>query len=348
MNVAGEFLLAWPWALALLPLPFLVWLFVPAVSSSSRRALKVPDLARFENLQSGRGSRRRPSLLVLLALLIWMLTVVALARPQWLGEPVSSAVSGRDLMLCIDISGSMRETDIIRDKPDVSRMQVVRKVGSDFISRRAGDRIGLIMFGSQAYVQTPLTLDHATVQHFLGEAEVGLAGNSTAIGDAIGLGIKRLRDRPQQSRVLILVTDGANSAGVVQPLDAAEMAAKSGIRIHTIGVGPDPRGVTSAFGRMVQRSELDEQSLAQIAETTGGTYFRARNVSELESIYNQIDQIEPVESEDENFRPLTELFPWPLGMALLLSVLGALTMLFPRRPASVVTRPGGYSPGSQA
>ena len=180
------------------------------------------------------------------------------------------------------------------------------------------------MFGSEAYVQTPLTTDHETVRHFLDEASVGLAGRSTAIGDAIGLAVKRLRARAAESRVLILLTDGANSAGVVEPLEAASLAAASGIRIHTIGVGAEARPGTAferAFG--ARRAELDEQTLAAIAEATGGTYFRARDARELDSIYREIDRIEPSEGDVESFRPLTERFAWPLGVSLLLSVLWA-------------------------
>lgn len=320
MNSFANLSLAWPYLLLALPLPLLVHFLVPPYSGRGRRALLVPDTLPFKNLQQSRTTGGF-SWILLLALLVWILAVLASARPQWLGEPVSSQVSGRDLMLSIDISGSMRETDMIAGTRQLSRMDVVRKVGSDFIARRAGDRVGLIMFGSQAYVQTPLTFDHETVQHFLGEAQIGLAGRSTAIGDAIGLGVKRLRDRPEQTRVLILLTDGANSAGVVQPLEAAQVAAANQIRIHTIGVGSEPRGSVRGSGFRAQRSELDEETLQEIASVTGGQYFRARNVRELEQIYSTIDTIEPVESDEEIFRPLKELFHWPLGLALFASAL---------------------------
>lgn len=334
MNVwpgVGEFILALPWALIALPVPLLVRWLIPAAKTKSQRALLVPELARFSRIEAGGMTRTRTSWLWWLALLCWILLVCAVARPQWLGEPVTSVVSGRDLMLCIDISGSMDEEDLYTGGTPRTRMDVVRTVGQDFIGRRAGDRIGLIMFGSQAYVQTPLTFDHSTVQHFLSEATVGLAGRQTAIGDAIGLGVKRLRDRPQESRVLILLTDGANSAGVVDPIEAANVAASNGIRIHTIGVGADAQGVQSRFGLNIQRSELDEKTLQQISTTTGGRYFRARNVAELESIYGIIDQIEVIENDDQLFRPLTELYPWPLGLALSGSVLLALAYGWRRR-----------------
>ncbi len=327
MNVPGDFILAWPWALLLLPLPFLVRWLLPPRRSEADRALRVPSIERFESLYEQQSWRSRLSLLLLFAILGWSLVVLASSRPQWLGEPVETIVSGRDLMLAIDISKSMNEEDMLHGQTLRSRMEVVRALGSEFIARRTGDRVGLIMFGAQAYVQTPLTFDHATVQHFLGEAQVGLAGNATAIGDAIGLGVKRLRDRPEQSRVLILLTDGANSAGVVEPLDAAQIAAQSKVRIHTIGVGSDPRD-RRGFGRRMQVTGLDESSLQEIARVSGGQYFRARDVRELGQIYATIDALEPVETEEQSFRPLTELFAWPLGLALLLSALSCMLYLF--------------------
>ncbi|MBX2824625.1 MAG: VWA domain-containing protein [Gammaproteobacteria bacterium] len=327
----GEWAFAWPWILVLLPLPLLIWWIVPALSSTSRRALRVPSLERFNRLHSEARAGSMGNLRWWLVLLAWCLLVVATARPQWLGEPISSAVSGRDLMLGIDISGSMAEEDLYAGGTPQTRMDVVRRVGRDFISRRTGDRIGLIMFGSQAYVQTPLTFDHKTVQHFLGEAVVGLAGRSTAIGDAIGLAVKRLRDRPQESRVLILLTDGANSAGVVEPMDAARVAAENAIRIHTIGVGAQPEDVRARFGFRVQRSELDEQTLKSIAELTGGRYFRARDARELEAIYQAIDQIEAIDMDDQLFRPLREMFTWPLALAILLLLSTAVHTLWKQR-----------------
>ncbi len=319
---AGEINFVWVWALLLLPLPLLVRL-LPAIRYSGGRALQVPADFNIEALSATSSGKRRGNSLFWLALLCWLLLVLAAARPTWLGETVASPVSGRDLMMCIDISGSMNESDLYSGGQPYSRIDVVRKVASDFIKRREGDRIGLIMFGSQAYVQTPLTFDHRTVAHFMEEAQVGLAGRSTAIGDAIGLGIKRLRDRPQESRVLVLLTDGSNSAGVVEPLEAARIAAESGIRIHSIGVGSDDAGSILNFPVRVRRSELDEKTLIQISEITGGKYFRARDVNELQKIYQELDKLEPTDSEVNQFRPQRELFPWPLGLSLLLSFIVA-------------------------
>lgn len=311
----------WPWALLALPLPLLVYLLVPAVKQLGGRALRVPTLSPYTNLQGAMVNSRRGIISVLLLLVMWVSLVLTVARPQQLGEPLGVPITGRDLMLCIDISGSMNEADLYSGNSRATRMSVVKYVASDFISRREGDRIGLIMFGTNAYVQSPLTHDHETVQHFLDEARVGLAGRSTAIGDAIGLGVKRLRDRPAEARVLVLLTDGENSEGAVDPLEAARLAADNDIRVHTIGVGSDAGGGLLGRALGMRNSELDEQTLLAIANATGGQYFRARDQQELERIYQEIDRLEPTQGDDVAFRPLKELFAWPLTIALFSHVL---------------------------
>jgi Ca-activated chloride channel family protein len=315
-----------PWVFWLLPLPLLVYRFAPVKHSPGGRALLVPNVDTYtqftESVSSARGAAWiRP----LLFSLVWIALLVSAARPQHFGEAIGVPVSGRDLMLGIDISGSMREADLYAGNTRATRMAVVKQVAKEFVGRRSGDRVGLIMFGSQAYVQTPLTHDHDTVQHFLDEATVGLAGRSTAIGDAIGLAVKRLRDKPDATRVLILLTDGANSAGVIEPIAAAKLAAENDIRIHSIGVGSEVRTnlTNSPFG--ARRSELDESTLRAISTATGGQYFRARNQQELANIYLEIDKLEPTELESEEYRPLRELFSWPLGVALVLSILWVLS-----------------------
>ncbi len=311
---------AWPWMFFLLPLPVVAYLLLPRASVVLQRALRVPDVTPYAGLASGSAKNSRGIISALLLLLMWASLIVAAARPQTFGEPLGVPITGRDLMLCIDISGSMNETDLYSGNLPATRMSVVKNVAQDFVSRRTGDRIGLIMFGTKAYVQSPLTHDHESVQHFLGEARVGLAGRSTAIGDAIGLGVKRLRERPAEARVLVLLTDGENSDGAVDPLEAARLAADNDIRVHTIGVGSESSG--SLIGRALgmKNSELDETTLKAIAEQTGGQYFRARDQQELEQIYRSIDQLEPTEMDDIEFRPLRELFAWPLGLALFFNV----------------------------
>jgi len=257
---------------------------------------------------------------LLLASIAWILLVLACTRPQWLGEPIEQAVSGRDLMLAVDLSGSMEVQDFFINKRAVDRLSAIKWVASDFINRRVGDRLGLILFGSQAYLQTPLTFDRKTVITLLNESAIGLAGDNTAIGDAIGLAIKRLKNQPDNSRVLILLTDGANTAGEVTPLKAAELAASNHLKIYTIGVGADEMIIRSFFGsRKVNPStDLDENTLVKIAESTGGRYFRARNAEELNNIYMLLDKLEPIEKDKQFFRPRSELYYWPLAIALFL------------------------------
>ena len=257
---------------------------------------------------------------LLLAIIAWSLLVIASARPQWLGDPIEQAVSGRDLMLAVDLSASMEEQDFFINKQPVDRLTAIKAVATDFINRRVGDRLGLVLFGTKAYLQTPLTFDRKTVQTLLNESAIGLAGENTAIGDAIGLAVKRLKNQPTDSRVLILLTDGANTAGEVTPIKAAELAKDNHLKIYTIGVGADEMIVRSFFGnRKVNPSrDLDENTLVKVAESTGGKYFRARNSDELNNIYMLLDQLEPVEKDKQYFRPHTELYPWPLGLALVL------------------------------
>jgi Ca-activated chloride channel family protein len=315
----------WLWAFAILPLPILVWL-LDRRKASSRPALRYPLFQQLVRVQShAKAARRRGWFKFLIALTVWVLLVSALARPTWVGEPVPIPQAGRDLLLAVDISQSMREEDMQVRGNLVSRVEAVKAVVSEFVQRREGDRVGLILFAQQGYLQTPLTFDRDTVQTQLQEAQPGFAGNATAIGDAIGLAVKRLRDRPAESRVVILLTDGANTAGT-DPTEGAKVAAEAGIRIHTIGVGAESISVNSFFGlsRQVNPSaDLDEETLKAVAETTGGQYFRARDPEELNNIYRYLDQLEPV-PEDVTFRPQKSLFHWPLGLAIGLSMFWAL------------------------
>jgi Ca-activated chloride channel family protein len=322
------FTIAWPWLLLLAPVPWLLRLLMPASSSSDLQALRVPW---FEAVAGGKAGCMRRPWLALVAALVWLLLVVAASRPQWIGEIESLPVTGRDLLLAVDISGSMDTQDMILNKTAVNRLKVVKKVAGEFIQRRHGDRVGLILFGSRAYLQTPLTFDTETTAILLDESEIGLAGRETAIGDAIGLAVKRLRDDAAADRVLILLTDGANTSGEVQPLQAAEFAARDGLTVYTVGVGADEMMVQDFFGsRVVNPSaDLDEDTLRTIAEQTGGRYFRARDARGLEKIYEILDELEPVESDVEIIRPVDELFYWPLGLAYALALLATLFSIRP-------------------
>ena len=315
---------ALPLLFAALPLPLLVAWLLPRAPESTGGPLRLPFYqALHASMGEGRATRSR--LRLLLAALAWVLLVTAAARPQMPGEPVQLPVSGRDLLLAVDISGSMETEDMVLGKQVATRLAAVKYVAGDFIERRQGDRLGLILFGDQAYLQTPLTFDRKTANVHLAEAAIGLAGKRTAIGDAIGLAVKRLRDQPQENRVLILLTDGENTAGTVDPQKAADIAASEGVRIYTIGVGADERIVSGFFGRRrVANSELDEPAVIAIAEKTGGQYYRARDIAGLEAIYQLLDELEPVSEDEEVFRPIHELYMWPMAAALLISMLVAL------------------------
>ncbi len=311
----------WPWLMLALPLPWLLRRWLAPAPPPRDAALRVPSLGDFafapHTLSRARHGAR---LLWFVALLAWLALILSAMRPLWLGEPVDLPVSGRDLLLAVDLSGSMEEEDFEIRGRQVNRLAATKWVAGDFIERRIGDRIGLILFGEQAYLQSPLTFDRITVKTLLDEAVIGLAGKATAIGDAIGLAVKRLREKKTGDRVLILLTDGANTAGAVAPLEAAALAAKEGLRIYTIGVGADAMLVRNLFGvrRVNPSTDLDEDTLRGIAEQTGGKYFRARDTKELQEIYRLLDRLEPAAADPRQFRPQTSLFQWPLLCALVL------------------------------
>ncbi len=315
----------WPWLVLLLPLPYLVYRYARPRSAAMNSALRVPFLDDFAGAGPDRaaGTRSWP---MWIAFLAWLLLVISAMRPQWLGDLVEVPVTGRDLMLAVDLSGSMDQQDFVLGARRIDRLSATKLVAGDFIERRVGDRIGLILFGEQAYLQAPLTFDRDTVRTLLSEAVIGLAGRATAIGDAIGLAVKRLRERDESQRVLVLLTDGANTAGVVDPVSAAGLASREGLKIYTIGIGATEMVKRSLFGsRKVNPSaDLDEAALKKIAGMTGGAYFRARDLDELEQIYVLIDELEPVEQDPKRFRPKKALYTWPLGAALLLGILLAL------------------------
>ena len=316
----------WPWVFAALPLPLIAhWLW--RHSESSQAALTVPNLASFADVDERGGVEPNQTRWRLpLLLLVWLCLLLAAARPQWTGDPITLPANGRDLMLAVDISGSMATEDMEINANFVDRLTVVKGVVGQFVEARRGDRVGLILFGTNAYLQAPLTFDLKSVNRLLVEAPVGIAGGKTAIGDAIGLGVKRLRLRPQEDKVLILLTDGANNVGEVEPEKAAELAAFDNIKIYTIGVGADEMRLPSVFGAFGRRitnpsADLDEDTLTSIAQTTGGQYFRARDTRGLAEIYALIDELEPIDQDPETYRPIQALFYWPMSIGLLLFAL---------------------------
>lgn len=323
----------WPLAFLLLPLPYLArWLLKP-VDPGLGGALKLPIFAALQDrVGSGSNAQKTSIWNLLLASLIWGLLVTAIARPAFVGPELPLPAEGRDVMMAIDLSGSMEERDFAVNGRPTTRLGVVKEAADDFIARREGDRVGLVLFSDRAYLQAPLTFDRSVVRELLDQAQVGLTGQKTAIGDAIAVSIKRLKDRPEEGRVLVLLTDGANNEGVMDPLKAAELASDLGIRIYTIGVGAQNRP------GFAPTSDLDEGTLRAIADTTGGAYFRAVDVRGLAEIYRAIDRLEPVEGEPLHIRPEVALYYWPAGLALLLTGLFALANLLP----NLIRRAGAF------
>lgn len=313
-----------PWILGCLVLPWVIAYVLPPARINGGEALRVPFLERLERLMiEHKHSVAMSRWKCLLIYLIWLLLVIAAARPEWLGEPIAQPRSGRALMLAVDLSGSMQTPDMTLSGMQADRLTVVKEVAKKFIEQRKGDRLGLILFGSRAYLQTPLTFDKQTVLHMLADATVGLAGTETAIGDAIGLAVKRLRAYPKESRVLVLLTDGASNSGTIAPIQAARLAAIAGIKIYTIGVGADSIMVSGPFGTPMVNpsSELDEDTLREIARLTGGMFFRAKNTEALVQAYTMLDQLEPVTVDQVVYRAIKPLYPWPLAAALLCSII---------------------------
>ncbi len=318
----------WPWMFVLLPLPLLVYWLTQPVKNTQKQALNVPFYEQVHHLSADNHTQITHSFspLLILAFIAWIFLIIATAQPKWSGDIIEIPVSGRDLMLAVDISGSMETKDMFFAQDAVNRLTAVKTVLLPFVRQREGDRIGLILFGDNAYLQTPLTFDRKTIEKMLYESFIGMAGaKATAIGDAIGLAVKRLKDLPaneSDSRVLILLTDGSNNAGI-DPITAAKLAQQIGIKIYAIGFGADEMIVRSFLGRQrVNPSrDLDEKTLKEIAETTGGQYFRARDTQELAKIYQTLDQLEPVESDNLTYRPSKALFYWPLSMAFFVTLL---------------------------
>lgn len=320
-------ILKWIPLLLILPLPWIMRALLPRAASNDSGLLRVPFFSSVNDMASNkeRNINNHSRGFRALLLLIWVLLVVAAAGPQYIGDPIHITTKARDLMLAVDVSQSMRMSDLRIKGDQVDRLTAVKSVLNDFIERRKSDRMGLILFGSQAYLQTPLTFDQTTLKQLLNESQIGIAGPKTAIGDAIGLALKRLKDRPNDSKVLVLLTDGENTAGEINPIQAAELAAQKGLKIYTVGVGADEMVTPGLLGtrlgsrRINPSADLDEETLTTIAGTTGGQYFRAKSTESLRHIYELLDELEPVDASPETFRPIKALFYYPLGLAFVLS-----------------------------
>jgi len=324
-------LFAWPWWLLAIPLPWLLRALVPPARDTGP-ALVVPygDALRVVAQAGSQSMRTRGS--GAWRWIAWGLLCIATARPQQLGEPIAPPLAGRDMLLALDLSGSMSEVDMTLGGRSVDRLTAAKAVIADFLDRRRGDRVGLVVFGDRAHALTPLTHDLDAVSGQLADSVAGLAGQATAIGDALGLSVKRLLPQPVGQRVVILLTDGVNTAGQLEPAAAARLARDNGVRVHTIAFGGD--GAMSLFGVQLPMpggsDAIDETALRMIATETGGKFFRATDVESLVDIYADLDRIEPIARPGRAVRPTIERYAWPLGAALLVVALGAG---WPRRRA---------------
>ncbi|WNC69567.1 VWA domain-containing protein [Thalassotalea nanhaiensis] len=317
----------WPWLALLLPLPLFVYFLSPKKAASSA-ALKVPVLLPGASSKtSAMGQQQLP---VWFAVVVWCLLVLAVTRPQWLGDPIQIPTEGREMIIAVDLSGSMQIEDMRVNGSTVNRLVMLKELLGDFIERRNGDRLGLILFGDDAYMQTPMTFDRKTIQQMLDESAIGLVGQKTAIGDAMALGVKRFVNKKESNRVLLLVTDGQNTSGKITPEQALELAVAKDVTIYTIGVGAEVMLERSLFGtRKVNPSrDLDENTLTKIAKQTGGSYFRATDGESMTRIYQLLDQLEPVEQDQQQMRPLTALFYYPLTVAIVLMIIQMLMIKY--------------------
>ncbi len=305
------------WLLLLIPLPWLIRRWLPT-HQEQKTAVRVPFMQRISRLAgvqpgSSTAVAKRPFSQWLVLSLAWLLVIVALARPQWLEDPVINELPMRDLMVAVDLSGSMEAEDFTDTAGNVvDRLTAVKQVLDAFFARREGDRVGLILFGTAAFVQVPFTDDLDVVRELLEEAQVRMLGPRTMLGDAMGLAINQFERSEVEDRVLIVLTDGNDTGSLVPPDRAAEIARDSDVVVHTIAIG-DP----TATGEQA----LDEKTLEGIAVTTGGRYFHANDREELEEIYAYLDEINPRQVDTQSYRPLTDLYHWPLAGSLLMTLL---------------------------
>ncbi len=315
-----------PQAAWLLLLPLVVYFMFPAIKKTYGDALKVPFLADIKQIQSvsGKGISFKPAVFsaikIFLLALVWVLMVLALCRPQWVGKPIPVKNEGREILLVVDISNSMSEEDFQYKNKMYSRLTAVKNVIDNFIDKRTSDRIGLVLFGTQAYLQAPLTYDKQSVKEILWNADAGMAGNSTSIGDAVGVALKNLAESEgkPENKVIILLTDGENNDGSLSLPQAIALAKEEGVKIYTIGAGSDSENFFGGLFSIPVNTGLDEESLQALAEETKGNYFRAKDVNSLFQIYNEIDKLEPMTSEGRYVQEVKELYPYAAAMALIL------------------------------
>ena len=316
------FELAMPWVFIILPLPLLIWFLVPAAPNLLPAALKVPFFNALVGTIDKKKSQRIKHGQIILLFIIWFLLLLALSGPRFVGKPQPLAREGYNIMLALDLSGSMELTDMSMHGRQASRLAVVKHAAKEFVKERASDKIGLILFGSNAYLQTPLTYDHNNVLQRLDDATVGLAGKTTSIGDAIGLAVKKLKSVPKSGRIIILLTDGVSNSGVLPPVKAALLAQSENIKVYTIGLGAEVSTDTmdGLFFNMNATADLDEDTLKEVAKMTGGRYFRATDSKSLQNIYKIINQMVAVSQDEATIRPQHDYYPWPLSIAVFLFI----------------------------
>jgi len=307
----------YPWMFILLIAAPLAWFLLPAYRES-RSAIRVPWFQRLAGLfgakpEEGAVVRHIGKFSFVLRAILWFLVVCALARPQYIEDPVVRVIPTRDVLLVVDLSGSMETVDFINSEGQkVDRLTAVKEVLDDFLTRRQGDRVGLIVFGNAPFVQVPFTQDLEVSRLLLNETAPRMAGPRTAFGDAIGLGITMFERSEATDRVMITLTDGNDTGSRIPPAEAAKIAADNDIVIHVVGVG-DP----TAAGE----EKLDEEALRTVASATGGTYYFASDRENLEGIYAELDKRGEREVETQSYRPRLDLFHWPLGLFIVLSLL---------------------------
>ena len=315
-----------PWLLILLlAVPLMIFYELKKMGSSR---IRFSSLETLKALKPARSLAWRKVLLILRCAALSLL-IMALARPQSGTTSTEIITEGVDIMLCLDTSGSMNALDFQLENKRVNRLQVVKKVVDEFIRGRQNDRIGMVVFAEEAFTQCPLTLDYGVLLSFLDRLEIGMAGDTTAIGSALATCVKRLKDLKSKSKVIILLTDGRNNTGTISPATAADIAKTHGIKVYTIGAGTEgeaPFLVDSLFGKhyVYQKVDLDEETLKEIAQKTGGRYFRATNTEALKTIYQQIDKMEKTEAKLKEYMEYDELFKYFLIPALCLILLEIL------------------------
>jgi Ca-activated chloride channel homolog len=312
-----------PWYALLLPLPFLIRWLLPAKEKDAARSspeLYFPSMQRLkEAFPTYNITPQKPQRLFYLGLSFsWLCLVIALMQPEIVNQFLQVKNKGYDLMLAVDISGSMKAVDFSTPSKVISRLDVTKDVVGKFVLGRQGDRVGLIIFGEIAHLHVPLTLDTLSVSKMLNDTVSGMAGNATAIGDAIGLGVRALRERPEGSRVLILLTDGEDNSSSIPPLEAAKLAKRYGIRIYTIGIGKNGKVPfpTQFGGYGLAEVPIDEKLLQEIATMTEGQFFRATDQKALESVYAKINALEKTESDQSLFLIREPLYYYPLALAM--------------------------------